>query len=602
MPPASSLHLRELPAVAAATALVSVVPAAIAAALLPPHSAAAVGGSIVLAVALSALAARAGAAAWSRIPGARDMLFADLMAWTWLRRRVSERRLARVRRAVLESHPGREVVPAGALVRMGRLLEARDTYTYGHSRRVARHAQTIARGMRLPEAQVEQIRQAALLHDIGKIYTPREIIEKPGRLTDEEFAVIRAHPVDGAALLTHLDEPAIVAIVRHHHERLDGRGYPAGLRGDDIPLGARIVAVADTFDALTSARAYRRAQTHKHALAILEAESGTQLDADAVASFMKHYSAGRPAVVAAMLSAAGERVVSLLAGAGAGLAPGAAAVAAAGATFALGYGGAARMADRPAQSSARAAEVAAVTPSGGGVVRPVALAPLTARPAAAGATVAAAYGTGVGTARRGRRGAAGDGGATQAEGGEDVTTSLTTTTTTGGGDAASPAAKAADDGGATHAEGSEDAAQDTGGASGTTHAEGAQDRTSTSAGSGSGSGSHDTGGGTTTTTTTTTTSRPPATTTTTTTTSRPPPTTTTTTTPAPRPAASATTTVAVSTPAVTTPAITVPAVTTPVLTTPAVTVPAVTVPPVGVGVGVSRSGIAVTLTLPGQQH
>ena len=81
---------------------------------------------------------------------------------------------------------------------MGRLLEARDTYTYGHSRRVARHAQTIARGMRLPEEQVEQIRQAALLHDIGKIYTPREIIDKPGKLTDEEFAVIRAHPVDGA--------------------------------------------------------------------------------------------------------------------------------------------------------------------------------------------------------------------------------------------------------------------------------------------------------------------------------------------------------------------------------------------------------------------
>ena len=159
------------------------------------------------------------------------------------------------------------------------LLEARDSFTYGHSQRVTRHAERIATEMGLPAAEVAQVRTAAALHDVGKLHTPRDILNKPGRLTDEEFAVIRNHPGDGAEMSTSVGDPVITAMIRHHHERLDGAGYPDGLAGEAIPLGARIIAVADTFDAMTSNRAYRRAASHKRALDVLRAEAGKQLDA-----------------------------------------------------------------------------------------------------------------------------------------------------------------------------------------------------------------------------------------------------------------------------------------------------------------------------------
>ncbi len=321
----------EVPMVLAATAAVTVLPALLATWLLPARHAPALILSTVVAMALAAVITRLGAAAWSRKPGAQDLLFADLMLWSWLRRRWTERRLATAQRQILalDAQTTATAMPLDALTRMGRLLEARDISTYGHSRRVARHAATIARAMRLDAETVECIRRAALVHDIGKISTPREILDKPGRLTDAEFAIIKRHADDGADLLAHLGEPEIVAIVRHHHERLDGGGYPAGLAGTEIPLGARIIAVADTFDALTSTRSYRRSTSHKKALAILTAEAGTQLDADAVAAFVRHYSASRPAALAAAATSGGERLLGWLGGASAGLSSGAGALGAA---------------------------------------------------------------------------------------------------------------------------------------------------------------------------------------------------------------------------------------------------------------------------------
>ena len=173
-------------------------------------------------------------------------------------------------------------------------LEAGDPYVRGHSRRVARYATMIAVRMGLPPEEVDRIRTAAAVHDVGKVRTPIEVLHKPGRLTDEEYAVIKEHPVDGAHLVEALGDDGITAIVRHHHERLDGCGYPSGLSGEEIPLGARIVAVADTFDAITSARPYRSASPHRKALDILSKEAGTQLDADAVRAFRACYTGRRP--------------------------------------------------------------------------------------------------------------------------------------------------------------------------------------------------------------------------------------------------------------------------------------------------------------------
>jgi putative nucleotidyltransferase with HDIG domain len=263
---------------------------------------------IVAAMALSMALARLGAALWMRHPLAREVLFADLMAWEWLRRVWVERRLARAER---------DLRPDGSrstetLRRLASLLEARDGYTHRHSRRVARHALRIAQELDLPAAEAAKIWAAATLHDIGKLYTPREILNKPARLTDAEFDVIKCHPVDGAAILAGIGDPELVAIVRSHHERTDGTGYPDGLAGNEIPIGARIIAVADTFDALTSTRPYRPAATHKRALDILRREAGTQLDAAAVAAFVRTYGGRRPAALSTFVAFAPQRAFAWL--------------------------------------------------------------------------------------------------------------------------------------------------------------------------------------------------------------------------------------------------------------------------------------------------
>jgi putative nucleotidyltransferase with HDIG domain len=316
--------VRRWPYVVGATALVTGMPACVVTFVAPSGSVAELLGGILLAVVLSIAAAKVGAALWMRHPLARDVLFADLMVWEWARRLWVERRLARAEGAAGAHHLAPQA-RAEALRDLARLLEARDSYTHGHSRRVARHALRIAHALHVPAAEAERIWTAATLHDVGKLYTPREILNKPSRLTDEEFDVIKRHPVDGAAMLIDVEgDPEIVAIVRSHHERLDGGGYPDGLAGDAIPLGARIIAVADTFDALTSTRSYRPAATHKRALDVLRKEAGTQLDGAAVSAFLRTYSGRRPAALSSLVTLGPQRLLAMTshqAGAVAGLAP-----------------------------------------------------------------------------------------------------------------------------------------------------------------------------------------------------------------------------------------------------------------------------------------
>ena len=295
-----------------ATTFVVVLPAVLVSLLVPSGSLALLALSLLLGVALSLAAASVGGAIWSRLPGSQDRVFADLMLWGWLRRSVAERRLAQAEKLLGTDPQGASLE---ALIDLSELLEARDARTYGHSQRVTRHAERIATAMGLPAAEVAKVRTAAALHDIGKLHTPRTILNKPGRLTDSEFALIKRHPVDGAVMTSGIGDPEISAMIRHHHERLDGRGYPDGLSGEEIPVGARIISVADTFDAITSNRTYRRAAHHKRALDVLAAEAGKQLDGDAVAAFRGYYRGHRTVALSALVASAPQRLLTWLGGA-----------------------------------------------------------------------------------------------------------------------------------------------------------------------------------------------------------------------------------------------------------------------------------------------
>ncbi len=171
---------------------------------------------------------------------------------------------------------------------LAQALEARDAYTRGHSERVARLAVALAKAMSLPEKEISLIEHAALLHDIGKIGIRDEILNKPGSLDPEDRRAIEQHPLLGDTILEPLRFlEQVQGLVRHHHERYDGTGYPDGLAGDAIPLPARIVAVADAFDAMTSRRPYRKAMSVEHALRELQENAGTQFDPEVVRVFVR---------------------------------------------------------------------------------------------------------------------------------------------------------------------------------------------------------------------------------------------------------------------------------------------------------------------------
>ena len=163
-------------------------------------------------------------------------------------------------------------------------IDAKDQTAQSHIRRVQVYATGIARGLGMSDTEIQGVKTAALLHDIGKLAVPEHILSKPGPLTQEEFQKIRVHPQVGAEIISAVPFPYPVApLILSHHERWDGKGYPQGLKGEEIPLGARILSVVDYFDALTSDRPYHKAMTHEAALALLQQEAGRALDPTVVA-------------------------------------------------------------------------------------------------------------------------------------------------------------------------------------------------------------------------------------------------------------------------------------------------------------------------------
>lgn len=167
-----------------------------------------------------------------------------------------------------------------------RAIDARDPYTARHSEKVAAYAVRLARALGLPPADCERIHLSGMLHDVGKVALERSILHKPGALTPEEWEQVREHPARSAHILGAVQRFAeYIPGARHHHERYDGRGYPDGLAGRAIPLDARILAVADAYDAMTSDRSYRPALPHHEAIQRLQQDAGTQFDPDCVRAF-----------------------------------------------------------------------------------------------------------------------------------------------------------------------------------------------------------------------------------------------------------------------------------------------------------------------------
>lgn len=165
------------------------------------------------------------------------------------------------------------------------MVEDKDTYTSGHSKRVAMYASSIAKAMGLDEKEQAIVYEAGLLHDIGKILTPESVLLKPKKYNRNEYNIIKNHSVDGEKMVLFIsDFKAYAAIIRGHHERYDGKGYPDGLSGDAIPLFCRIMSVADAFDAMTTNRIYKSKKTIEEALLELKKCSQTQFDPDVIAS------------------------------------------------------------------------------------------------------------------------------------------------------------------------------------------------------------------------------------------------------------------------------------------------------------------------------
>ena len=166
------------------------------------------------------------------------------------------------------------------------IVEMRDPYTSGHQRRVAELAGTIAKKMGMSEEEGLAIRLAGIVHDLGKIKIPAEILSKPSRLNEMEYNLIKMHPQAGYEILKEMDFSwPIAQMVHQHHERMDGSGYPLGIKGDEFLPGSRILAVADSFDAMTSDRSYRKALSHDDAVLELRKNRGKQFDATIVEAF-----------------------------------------------------------------------------------------------------------------------------------------------------------------------------------------------------------------------------------------------------------------------------------------------------------------------------
>jgi putative nucleotidyltransferase with HDIG domain len=178
------------------------------------------------------------------------------------------------------------------ILALSKALDSRDTYTSNHSTNVARYASEIAKKMKLPQNDIEIIYKGGILHDIGKIGIPENILLKPGSLTCEEYHIIKNHPKIGYEMIKHVsdfNETGVLDIVLYHHERYDGKGYPRGLSGTDIPLFARIMAIADSFDAMTSKRVYRNEIDLENTLIEIKRNKGTQFDPEITEVFLSFF-------------------------------------------------------------------------------------------------------------------------------------------------------------------------------------------------------------------------------------------------------------------------------------------------------------------------
>jgi putative nucleotidyltransferase with HDIG domain len=173
-------------------------------------------------------------------------------------------------------------------------IDVKDHYTFGHSERVTNYSLTIAEKLNFSQDELHKLRRACVLHDVGKIGISETILNKPGGLTNEEFAAIKKHPAKGAEIIEGIPFlEDIIRVVYHHHERFDGKGYPDGVAGETIPLGARIMAVADTYDAMTSNRPYRKRLDKRVAFDEIRNCAGSQFDPDVVSAFIEAFQEGR---------------------------------------------------------------------------------------------------------------------------------------------------------------------------------------------------------------------------------------------------------------------------------------------------------------------
>ena len=198
-------------------------------------------------------------------------------------------------------------------------IEEKDPYTHGHTERVAEYSVAIAKELDFTPEEVQRIQFGAFLHDIGKVHTQSEVLLKPGALTEEEWMMVKAHPVRGAEMIKGVKFlERVTDMVRHHHERVDGRGYPDGLKGDQISVGAKIVNVADAFDAMTTDRPYRAGLTVEKAMSQLTEKAGTQFAAEIVEVFVPAIREGRIPVTRGMMGEPDSTPTTSAAGGAAG--------------------------------------------------------------------------------------------------------------------------------------------------------------------------------------------------------------------------------------------------------------------------------------------
>lgn len=247
----------------------------------------------IVAVIATAMAFVIGSKVWENQPESYGFSFADLMLWHWIRREWAEEKLIRNARMLGYDRQGRFVGKVEisrerqlfAAREIGAALDAKSSYTLNHSKRVEKHAREMAAELGLSTDATEELATAAALHDIGNIRIPEHVIRKAGELTLEERSTIEGHVLLGALMAFEAGGEAVVQGLRHHHERWDGKGYPNGLKGEEIPLFARIIGIAEAYDAMTSTRPYRQSLTQEQAIAVLRDEGGTQFDPTLVESF-----------------------------------------------------------------------------------------------------------------------------------------------------------------------------------------------------------------------------------------------------------------------------------------------------------------------------